>query len=237
MFNISNKTKAIIISSIAGVLAICICIGFFSSDFYTFQKAKKAYKSIDAAYEELDDFSSDVYKAWSKGVNNEKQVKGEKGLYYHTYAYMEGLEYLADGMNVSLDDIKKGVLVLDNSGVVPTEYDYSKVESAYKSVLSDYDNTFSACVNIMIETYKATGRAGEINLHIEQAKKTMRSMSKNHSEYVHYPALNDYLANTIAIYEFCSTPTGTFESASTTLSAYKAEAQKVHFSLNYIFAE
>ncbi len=235
MFNLSNKTKAIIISVAAGVLAIIVCIAYFSSDLYTFQKAQKTYKSIDAAYEKVDAFSDDIYSAWSKGINHKDELEGIGGWYSRDY--MEGLEYLAADMNISLDDIKKGVISLDNLGKIPENYTDYDVEEAYRNMISESDSTFTVCVNIIVEAYNATGQTGLIETDLEMAKARMRDMSRDHSDYVHYTALNDYLANTLAIYDFCIEPTGTFDSMSVTLLGYKTTAQKVHFSLDYIFAE
>ncbi len=226
----SKKVKIIIAAVIAVVLVVAIAVG--SSDLFAYQKAKSAYEDVDAAYTKVNEFSHDIYEAWFNGVNNEDEVKG-KGSYY-SYDYMDGLEYLADETDLPLEDLKKGVMYAYKDEVVE-EYTDTEVETAYKMIFASYDNTFSACVYIITATYKVTGRTAEIETLLASAKKSMKSMGKNYADYVHYPDLKNYLTNTLALFDFCCNPEGSFEQVVETFNQYRNQARQYYFSLDYIF--
>ncbi len=231
-----TKVKVIIVSVIAIILVGCIA--FLSSDFLAYKKAAEAYKTIDEAYNNVNEFSHDIYEAWFKGINENDEIKGKTGSRYSSYDYIEGLEYLVEDMNISLEDIKKGVMYsYYGEDEVPAEYTDDDVEEAYKSLFYRYTDKFSAVINLVVKTYEVTGRTAKIEMLLDSAKDSMKSMSKAYADYVHYPDLKNYLTNTRAMFDFCCNPEGSFEQVVETFNNYRNQSRECYFALDYIFEE
>ena len=63
----------------------------------------------------------------------------------------------------------------------------------------------------------------------------MKGLSDNYSDYEHYPALKGYFTTTMAFYDFCRNPEGSFEQVVETFNNYRNNARESFFDLNYVF--
>ena len=239
LMQLSKNVKIIIAAVVAVVLVVAIVAG--SNDTVAYSVAKNSYSDIDAAYDKVNEFSHDIYEAWYNGINSKDQIKGKttSGYYYKTtsYDYMKGLKFLAEETGLPFEDLKKGVIFKSKGEEAVASYTDKDVEDAYETMLSLYEDEFSACVAIITATYEVTGRTKEIETLLSSAKASMKSMSKKHADYVHYPDLKNYLTNTLALFDFCCNPEGSFEQVVETFNQYRNQARQYYFSLDYIFNE
>ena len=65
----------------------------------------------------------------------------------------------------------------------------------------------------------------------------MKELSSDYSDYEHYPALESYFTNTLAFFDFCQNPEGSFEQVVETFNNYRNNAREYFFDLNYIFED
>ena len=247
-----NLTKKRLLAIIAGLLALLLICNIFlcvvslcnilpSSDNteQAYKNAKEAYGDINEAYKKVNDFSHDIYIAWYKGINNESKLtpSSYSNSRYDNY-WLECLKYLCKNMKISYKDISQGVLYAyygeDN---YKSKNKDSNIATAYKNIITAYkdeDSLFSACVNIVTSTYKVMGYTDTIKTLLSDAKKTMKQMSKEYSDYIHYSDLKDYLTLTLSFFDFCSKPEGSFEQVVETFNAYRNDRRTYYFSLEYI---
>lgn len=227
------KTAAITIVSL--VLIVCIICATVSVSINASirSNAQKAYNYINEAYGLVNEFSQDIYEAWFKGINETSSVKGS------SYDRISGLEYLVEDMNITLDEIKQGVIhSYYGDEDVPEYYSDYDVEEAYEDILSWYnDEVFSAVVNIVVKTYEVTGRTAGIERLLSEAKTSMKRLGEKYADYAHYPDLKNFLVNTRSMFDFCCNPEGSFEQVVQTFNDYRNEARECYFALDYIFED
>ena len=58
-------------------------------------------------------------------------------------------------------------------------------------------------------------------------------LSEKYSDYEHYPALKGYYTTTNAFFDFCQSPSGSFEQVKTTINEYRNDARNYDKDLNY----
>lgn len=61
-----------------------------------FSASENAYSYLNEAYELIDKFGSDIYDAWRMGIYDKDELK------------TRGLDYLANELYLSVDDLEKG---------------------------------------------------------------------------------------------------------------------------------
>ena len=204
-----------------------------------YNNAESAFENIDEAYNLTNAFSHDVYQAWFEGINHKDKIKGETKSYYSSsYDYLAGLQYLVEKMDITFEEVKKGVVYAcygEEKYAEMTTITDEDAETAYKTLLTLYDSEFSACVNIVTATYEVTGKAEQIDRLLVGAKADMKKMSEKYADYVHYPDLKDYLTLTRSFYDFCVNPEGSFEQVVQTFNDYRNNSRNYYFALDYIF--
>ena len=65
----------------------------------------------------------------------------------------------------------------------------------------------------------------------------MKQLSSDYSDYEHYPVLKEYFTNTLAYFDFCQHPEGSFEQVVETFNSYRNNAREYFFDLNYVFCD
>ena len=89
------------------------------------------------------------------------------------------------------------------------------------------------------------GRWGGIREGLEEqtmglanaAKELMKQLGDQYSDYEHYPSLKKYFTNTLAFFDFCCNPEGSFEQIVSTFNNYRNNAREYFFDLNYVFGD
>lgn len=202
------------------VFALCLCFcacGGSNKD--AFSKSQKAFEYVTKAYLATNEFSSDIYEAWYLGVNSRSN-----------YDQDSELSSFASEMSIDLKYIKQAVANL----LYKTEYEYGD----WSTLPYFYNNSyFSAWIDVISEAYKCSGKADEISNDLKAAKDLMKELSDTYSDYVHYPSLKKYFTNTLAFFDFCCNPEGSFEQVKTTFNNYRNTAREYFFDLNYVFGD
>lgn len=199
-------------------LSLCAC-GMNATSKKAFNESKEAFEYVTTAYIATNEFSHDIYEAWYLGVNNK-------------YDYNEeyDLDSFANQMNIELEHIKQAIANLCGAD----KYYYS--DKLWESLPKKYNYSyFSAWVAVISEAYKCSGKADEIRKELSNAKDLMKGLSDNYSDYEHYPALKEYFTTTMAFYDFCCNPEGSFEQVVETFNNYRNNARESFFDLNYVF--
>ena len=212
------------IISLILVLAMCLALCACGADKdapseEAFTNSKKAFDHVTKAYLAANEFSEDIYEAWFQGVNNRKDYDSDSEL-----------EDFADEMYIELEYIEMAIANL--SGKDAYEYgDWGKLPFYYNN------SYFSAWVSVISEAYKCSGKADEISAELNAAKDLMKQLSDTYSDYEHYPSLKKYFTNTLAFFDFCCNPEGSFEQVKDTFNDYRNTAREYFFDLNYVFGD
>lgn len=184
-----------------------------------FDNSKEAFEHITTAYISTNEFSQDIYEAWFLGVNKK-----------YNYDSEYELSDFASEMHIDLKHIQQAIANLCNRDT------YSYSDRLWESLPKRYnDSYFSAWVSVISEAYKCSGSADKISEELTSAKDLMKSLSNKYSDYEHYPVLKEYFTNTLAFYDFCCNPEGSFEQVKETFNNYRNNARESFFDLNYVF--
>lgn len=213
-------------------VSVCISLTACSGTKKAFEVSKSAYDSIDIAYDITEQFGSDLYEAWRIGIFEEDELLSD------------GAHYLSQQLNLSEEDIKKGIGYIYATSIVGENWDTVAEEDKTKyynrdSVLFKMkeDELFSTCVWVVIYSYKLNGKVDEVQTALNTAKEQMKELSDKYSDYEHYPNLEGYYTTTSSFFDFCQNPTGSFEQMKNTINDYKNEARDYISDLDYIFEE
>lgn len=196
-----------------------------------FEASKEAYQNVDAAYEIITDYGSDIYEAWRLGIYDDDEIIDE------------GCSYLAKELNLSQEEIEDGVAytlaeLIGDGWDECTDDDRSAYREMADSTFSMMeDDLFSWCVTVVSNAYIANGKAVEASGYLDAAKGQMKELSENYSDYEHYPALKGYYTTTSSFFDFCQNPTGSFEQLKTTVEGYQTTARDFNADLDYIFED
>ncbi len=203
-------------------LSLCACgnnAGNNPKD--AFDNSKEAFDHVTSAYIATNEFSSDIYEAWYLGVNKRSDYDDE----------YEMSDFAAE-MNIEQKYIEQAIANLSDRD----SYDY--YDKLWEALPKLYNNSyFSAWVSVISEAYKCSGQADEIKGELNAAKSLMKDLSDAYSDYEHYPVLKEYFTNTLAFYDFCCDPEGSFDQVVETFNNYRNTARECFFDLNYVFGD
>lgn len=194
-------------------LTLCAC----GANEKAYDNSKEAFDCVTAAYLATNTFAEDVYEAWYLGVN-------DKFSYNESYEF----EAFAAKLHIQQSYLEEAVARLSGSGSFTTSQ-WAKLPDLYN------DSCFSAWVAAVSEAYKCSGKTVEIETQLNSAKALMKELGDKHADYQHYPALKAYFTNTMAFYDFCCHPEGSFEQVAETFNNYRNKARECFFDLNYVF--
>lgn len=223
------------------VAAICLSLVACSGgNKKALELSKSAFDNIQEAYEKLDIIGNDILTVWKLGIYNESELR----------TWKTGFAFLCDNVSLSRDDVLDGLAYLDYATgdsystyekckeAVREFYDITFYSSATSSgLLARYDNTFSACIDLVVESYRQNGLLSEIELLLSSASESIKELSKNHSDYEHYENVKKYFTATNTYFNFCSNPSGTLEQAMENINNYNNTADECYNSLYYFFEE
>ena len=214
-----KRTVALILALVL-CLSLCACGGKNNLQ-AAFDDSAKAFNYVTDAYIATNEFSQDVYEAWFQGVNNRTDYDNESEL-----------TDFADEMHIELVHIQQAVANLYGKET----YNYN--DKAWENLRFLYNNSyFSAWISVISEAYKCSGKAAAISDDLEAAKNLMKQLSDQYADYEHYPTLKKYFTNTLAFFDFCCNPEGSFEQVKETFNSYRNNAREYFFDLNYVFCD
>ena len=212
---------------------------------YVFELSKTVYTNVCEAYEMTDAFASDIYEGWRIGATEENALFNSDNC----------AEYLTRKMKLSEDEFRDGIahrLITTKSKIdgVRIEYDWETATEEDKAYLRSIDyaflmsckndpnkNVFDGILGAVRSAYIVKGTTEETKVLLEEAKVLMREMSEAYSDYEHYPNLKEFYAKTNSIFEFCMSPTGTFEQVKITIRDYRNAIRDYKSDLDFIFGE
>jgi hypothetical protein len=244
------------------IVSMCFALYACGNQKKAFDTAKQTFNNIHSAYKKVENISADVYEAWRIGIATEKYSLRElddlsfltnnlsltdddiyRGLAHTKFLYDDFLEYTKVHSWIDVDDIEAYTQFLrDCDQRDPYSfgddifYDFYKPDTIY-DFISMYDDGFSGYVYLVINAYEAKGIYAEIATTLDEAKEQMKTMSKDYSDYEHYPNLKGYYTTTQAFFDYCQKPTGSFEQAVTTIENYRNEARDYYYDLEYVFED
>jgi len=217
------KKALSIILALAMCLSLCACaakpaeVDPAEKTREAFESSKKAFGFVTEAYLATNEFSSDLYEAWRLGINEKSSYDSDSDF-----------EDFAAEMHIEQEHIEQAVANL--WGKEAFEYgDWSRLPYLYNG------SCFSAWVSVISEAYKCSGKVGDIEAKLNEAKKLMKELGNEYSDYEHYPVLKKYFTNTIAFLDFCRSPEGSFDQVVETFNSYRNYAREYFFDMNYVF--
>ncbi|MBR5447715.1 MAG: hypothetical protein IKV40_04750 [Clostridia bacterium] len=200
----------------AMLVSLVSCSANNSNSKEAFDTSKEAFKETTQAYILVNEFSMDIYEAWRLGIN-------EKSDYNDDYE----LDDFASELNVDSSSIKEAIASLLKKD--------SYQSGDWKTLQYFYSSFFSACVSVVSEAYIVNGTANKIENLLKSAMENMKTLDDQYSDYTHYPYLKSYFTNTLAFFDFCKDPEGSFEQVVETFNQYRNNARTYFFELNYVF--
>lgn len=219
------RRRLAILGALIMVFSLCGCSGGKKA---AFSASKEAYDNINSAYVIVDEYGSNLYEAWRLGIYKEDDLS---------------LDFLAKELNMDKEDLKAGVAYLfyeEEWASLTQEEKEEKIsngESLFDFALELVDSKFSFCVEVVSDTYKANGKVEKVQELLSTAKGQMKMLSEKYSDYEHYPALKGYYTTTNAFFDFCMSPSGSFEQVKTTINDYRNDCRNYEKDLNYIFED
>ena len=202
-------------------LSLCACSG-------SSKKAEDIYDNTDKAYNLTNTFSHDIYEAWYMGINEKDDITGKGGSrYYTTYDYEKGYAYFCDELDISETYVSSALVILTGK----------EGAEGFEAWIKASTSVFSSCVDIVTEAYKVSGNTDKIQEYIDEAKDLLKKMSKSDPQYIHFADLKGYLVETVAFYDFCCNPEGSFDQLVETFNAYRNNSRKYYNSLSVFFGE
>ena len=250
-----RRTVAILLVLLM-VLPLC---GFSKSDKeYVFGKSKEAYDSINEAYIGTEFISGRLYEAWHQCVNNNEFRKLTEIKDYKKDPD-SAMKYLAEKVEIKYDYMLAGgkAALYAVLGVDPDNIP-ANVEKSVNSIIAGYEQSpdigfaligqinSSMKKNISLADYvvsmtiyaiKEAGLIDEIQELLDDSKAVMKELSKDYSDYEHYPNLKGLYTTTSSFFDFCQHPTGSFEQCVSTMNDYKNKARDYKASLDFIFED
>ena len=223
------------------VVAMCLSLVACSGgNKKAFELSKSAFDNIQEAYEKLDIIGNDILSVWNLGIYSDYELR----------QWGEGLDLFCNNVSLSRDDVLDGLAYLEWKAENELNYEYYK-ESVreyddlhfYSPHVEDcgllwrYDNTFSACIDLVVESYRQNGMLAEIESLLSQASQDIKELSENHSDYEHYENVKKYFSAVNTYFNFCSNPSGTLEQAKENINNYNNTANECYNSLYYFFEE
>ena len=196
-----------------------------------FEASKAAYNNVNSAYQITEEIASDVYEAWRLGISEKSNIA------------MGGCAYLADRLHISKDEVVTGVAytMAKRSGLnwdeLSKEEKKTYSSNADSAFLRSGDSMFSWCVSVVVNAYIANGEVKKVQGYLTEAKEQIKELSDKYSDYEYYPALKGYFTTTSSFFEFCQSPTGSFNQLQTTMEDYKTTARDYKADLDYIFED
>jgi hypothetical protein len=184
-----------------------------------FENSREAFRLVTNAYLNTNEYSQDIYEAWRLGVNNRKAYDEDKEL-----------DDFIDEMHIDGIYIKQAIAKL----LYKESYEYGD----WKLLPYAYNGSyFSAWVSVISEAYVCSGDVEKISEQLNSAKALMKDLGDEYSDYEHYPSLKKYFTNTLAFFDFCQNPEGSFEQVVETFNTYRNNAREYFFDLNYVFGD
>lgn len=195
-----------------------------------FLDSKNAYDKLVYASEIGLNALADIYSAWYYGINEDI----DNVSFY---------SYCAD-LNVSAYDVQKGIEKYDDfyAYVISDE----EVKQKHAQTMADYFKFMSYgkefwqdCVFYIIDAYLAKEIDGfnDMSQALNDAKGSLKNVGEKYSDYEYYPNLKEFYSEVSSLYEFVSSPTGSFEALTTTINNYRTSIRKYTADLSFIFEE
>lgn len=213
-----KRTIALILAAVM-LLSLAACGSSNNVSKEAFEDSREAFRAITNAYLATNRYSQDIYEAWRLGVNSRKSYDNENEL-----------DDFADEMHIDEIYIKQAIANLR----FKDSYEHGDWERLPYLYNGSY---FSAWVSVISEAYVCSGDVDEISEYLNTAKALMKRLSDEYSDYEHYPVLKEYFTNTLAFFDFCQNPEGSFEQVVETFNAYRNNAREYFFDLNYVFCD
>ena len=115
------------------------------------------------------------------------------------------------------------------------EIDNNERQFIFWSTLAS--STFSYCVDIVVNAYKANGLEELVQRCLDLSKEQILLLSENYPDYEHYPALKGFFTTTSAFSDYCQNPYGSFQEMTTTIQQYKNDCRKYYNELKVFFED
>ena len=222
------------------LLATVMCLSLVAcgSEKKAFEASKKAYDTINIAYEITEQYGNDIYEVWRLSIYEKDKI------------LEDGVEYLATELSLSEEELNEGIGYWVNT-LLPADWyeltgrydwigDYRKCIAAITNDTDNVfgltgDNLFSFCVMVVQAAYVNNGKIGEVQTALDAAKEQMKALSEKYSDYEHYSNLKGYYVTTSSFFEFCQNPSCSFEQCEEIVNDYKSETHDYISNLDYIF--
>ena len=220
------------IISVILILCLCLSLAACNSDKKAYEASKLAYGNIDIAYKITEQYGDDLYEAWRLGINESEEI------------LEDGAEHLATELSLSADEIRIGAAYAMATMTLGLPWDEISEETKQESINSAdgyfklmKKELFTFCVMSVEGAYIVSGKVEEAKTALDAAKAQMKELSKEYSDYEHYPNLKGYYTTTSSFFDFCNNPSGSFEQLKDTINNYRNEARDYISDLDYIFED
>ena len=190
-----------------------------------FDNSKIAYEKLVHASDIGLTALSDIYDAWYYGIYNTKNGDWDT---------------FCNELNVSASDLEEGIKEYDifySIAIKDTEHKYQGIDHFFLT-LSYMEDFWSVCVDYVTYGYMVSENGLKvIEQDLKDAKEALKIVGNEFSDYKYYPNLKDFYSTVSSLYEFVSSPTGSFETLKTTSTDYENQIRNFKSDLSFVFEE
>ncbi len=181
-----------------------------------FESADIAYFYLTISHQLCTEIMDSIYGAWYFAIYESDDY----------YMFSSCLRAFCSEANLNQDDVKKSIdKVLQKAGITDIDDDWRCVAMQVPSY----------AVAIVVQVYTDYGTYDSIDVNLSNAKEALKSVTNNYADYTGYPTLKSYYSEISSYYEFCSSPTGSFNQLKTTIETYETNLRKYKNDLSFIF--
>ena len=185
-----------------------------------FNSGKTVYDKLNAINSISATMASSIYDAWYFAIYE-----------YDDYSAWNTEKAITD---FAVDVGLKREVVVEAIDQYLTGLGYTSItETLRLAVLG----TNSGAINTVLIAYENTGITKVIDENFATVKSLLKDMSSDYEEITYYSTLKDYYSDSLAYYNFVTSPSGSFSQLATTLNGHTSKLVEHKNDLSFIYEE
>lgn len=193
----------------------------------------EAYENIKSAWEITEQIGLDIYNVWYGSIWNRDALDAK------------GIRFFVDETALSEKDIIEGLAsyifledYYSSTGITwdaLPENNKQLYRDHVVGLFEEYSPEWRTALLGTVFAYKLNGTAYSAQAALESAKLDLKELTEQYVDYEYNSSLREFYTMTSAFFDFCMSPTGSFEQYKTLFSDYRKAASEYMIDLDFIF--
>lgn len=193
---------------------------------------KKTYESIKTAWEITERIGADIYNIWYGSIWTRDDLDAK------------GIQFFVDETELSEKEIIEGLASYSfladygDEGVTWEELPENNRQLYRDHVVglfAQYSPEWRTALLSTVFAYKLNGMAYAAQTELESAKSDLKALTEQYTDFEYTSPLRDFYTMTSSFFDFCMSPTGSFEQYKVLLSDYRKEAREHISNFAFVF--